>query len=151
MASLAQLERKRAQLKCFARKLRRDEKLPPDLFQSTGFAQFDSINEDYCWVIESSGEIVAAILGMNGHGMFFILRMVAASHPPHGWAMVLLRKVFSDLRDRGITVYTTFLMPDISPAEAKLARIVVRAGGMLVPTSGIWAVGSTDTKSKGGR
>lgn len=135
-----------------ARLLRKGESLPSSIV--TGF-EISGIYPDWCWVIEHDGKIVACCLAMAGHGICFLLRIVATPDAPNYWFVVLLRKVLLDCKTRGCLGFTVYFeSPKEENAtltiEQRLARICVKLNCMLIPSSGVWALGSMDIAERKG-
>lgn len=104
-----------------------------------GFEAF-KIDPEWQWALVADGKVVAQLLGANTHGVLTIMRISALPNAPHGWALTLCRRVFKDCSALGMIGYMTFLA-DNRRAERRLMTIVSRAGGYLVPCTGVWAAG----------
>lgn len=128
------------------RTLRRDEILPEGL--NTGFEK-TGIYPDWCWVLEVDGKIVACALAMAGHGICFLLRIVATKEAPNYWFVVLLRRLLADCKKRGCRGFTVYFerpkeAHEGLTVEQKLAKISFKAGCQLIQSDGMWALGGMD-------
>lgn len=103
------------------------------------------IDPDWQWVVEYDGYIVAQVLGCYAHGIVILLRMSATKDAPKIWAVVALRQVLKDCRERGCIGFMTML-EDSKPLEVKLMRIVQKLNGYVKPFYGAIVAGSTELK-----
>jgi hypothetical protein len=103
------------------------------------------IDLEWQWVLIVDGGVEAQMLCAPMHGLLAILRLTAFPSTPAAWLVRFLRSVLADSHARGMIGYVTFLS-DANPMELKLMRIVQRSGGMLLPSSGAWAFGSTEVR-----
>jgi hypothetical protein len=89
-----------------------------------------------CWVVEDEeGAVVGAILATVGNEVACLIRIAGLPHAPQGWVLCCLRLLTRDLRERGIKVMVACF--DVSRVEElKLARLLQKAGGELVPLTG---------------
>lgn len=120
----------------------RNEEIPAELM--VGIEPFHIV-EDWQWVILHEDRIVAQILTAPAHGLLLFLRMMSLPEVPPLWLVLALRRIMADAKARGLFGYLT-LLQDSKPKEVKMMRLVQRAGGMLLPFSGVLAFGSTEIK-----
>jgi hypothetical protein len=99
------------------------------------------IDPEWQWVLVHEGKVVVQMLCAPAHGMLMILRLTALPEAPHGWGVRFFRYVLKEAQERGLIGYETFLS-DENEAEQRLMTIIQRAGGWLIPSSGVWACGS---------
>lgn len=118
------------------------EEIPAELM--VGIEPFHIV-EDWQWVVEYEGKIVAQILTAPAHGLLIFLRMMSTRDAPPSWLVLALRTIMADARARGLFGFLT-LLQDSKLKEVKLMRMTQRNGGMLLPFSGVLAFGSTETK-----
>lgn len=118
------------------------EDLPAELMN--GIEAF-YIVEEWQWVVEYEGKIVAQVLTAPAHGLLILLRIMSLPEAPPSWPVLALRRILADARERGLIGYLT-LLEDARPNETRLMRLVQRSGGMLRPFSGALAFGSTEMK-----
>lgn len=104
-----------------------------------------TIDPEWQWIVEYDGEIVAQILACYAHGVPLILRITATKNAPKSWAVVALRQMLRDCRERGCVGFMTML-EDSKPQEVKLMRIVQKLGGYVRPFYGAIVAGSTDMR-----
>lgn len=101
---------------------------------------FPKLDPRWAWGAYVAGECVAVLLAADVHGVVFFLKLNALENVEGAVIVKLLREATKQLRERGYSSFITFL--DASKAkELKLARIVQRFGGFLLPISGFWAMG----------
>jgi hypothetical protein len=118
------------------------EVIPTELMENLGVMQIDP---EWQWLAEYEGKIVGQILGVNAHGILMLLRITSTKDAPKSWAVLGLRKVLRDARERGLIGYLCFL-DDREKQEVKLMGLVQRSGGVLLPAYGCWAAGSTENE-----
>lgn len=89
--------------------------------------------KDWVWVAYTSNndQPAAILIAAPVQGVAFLMRAYATDSAPSSIFVGLLRKVLADIHSRGYTKYITFLSTD-RKEEAKLARLVIRAGGAKV-------------------
>jgi hypothetical protein len=116
--------------------------VPADLMR--GFEAY-RIDPEWQWVLIVDGYVKAQMLCANVHSVLYILRLIAFPDAPHGWLAAMLRHVMAEARQAGCIGFISFLS-DKNPAEVKLMRIVQRAGGFVLATTGAMVAGSTDIK-----
>lgn len=86
--------------------------------------------KEWIWVAfrEKDNKPIALIAAAPLHGIVLLVRIYATDEAPKSIGVGILRKLLADSRDRGYTRYAVHL--DLSlDNEARLARIVKRAGG----------------------
>lgn len=118
------------------------EEMPAELM--SGLEVF-YIVEEWQWVVEYEGKIVAQILTAPLHGLLLLLRMISLPEAPPLWLVLALRRILADAKARGLFGYL-ILLEDVRPNEVKMMRLAQRGGGMLRPFSGVLAFGSTEFK-----
>lgn len=116
--------------------------LPEELFD--GLESY-VIDPEWQWVVEQDGRIVAQVLACYAHGITILLRISATQDAPKSWAVVALRQVLRDCRERGCIGFLTML-EDNKKQEVKLMRIVQKIGGYVRPFYGAIVAGTTDLK-----
>lgn len=104
-----------------------------------------TIDHEWQWVVERDGRIVAQVLACYAHGITILLRISATKDAPKSWAVVALRQVLRDCRERGCIGFLTMLEDD-KKQEVKLMRIVQKIGGYVRPFYGAIVAGTTDLK-----
>ena len=122
----------------------RGEILPDGL--KTEFELLGQVDHNWHWLIEHNGEVIAQILASNCHGMLLILRMTripVTTFIPPTWAMLALRRVLRDAKERGCLGFMVML-EDRHPVEAKLMRIAQKAGAIIQPFYGAVIAGSVE-------
>lgn len=107
-----------------------------------GFEIF-RIDPEWQWVLVVDDKVVAQMLCVDLHGMLGIVRLTAVSGAPSFWLVRFLRGVLTEAKSLGLSGYLSFLS-DQNPQERKLMRIVQRSGGILLPSSGVWACGGLE-------
>jgi hypothetical protein len=117
------------------------ETLPPELM---GSLDLFPIDYNWQWVAEYEGEIVGQVLAANVHGILFLFRITAIPSAPKSWVMLAYRRILAEAKERGCMGFMLFL-DDCNKQEVKLMRIVQKHGGMLLPSYGAWAFGTTET------
>ncbi|PWT72280.1 MAG: hypothetical protein C5B60_09775 [Chloroflexi bacterium] len=116
------------------------EEVPPELM--VGLEAYQIV-EDWQWLVFHEGRIVAQVLTAPMHGVLLLLRMMSLPEAPPTWLVLALRRIMADARARGL-FGCAILLSDNKPNEVKLMRITQRAGGVMLPVSGVVAVGSTE-------
>jgi hypothetical protein len=103
--------------------------------------KFSYLMPDWCWVVESSGEPIALIVTSQAHGMLFIWRILstASAKSAANWLLASMPAILDTAKQRGCVSYAAFLHDD-RPLEAKLNRIMQRAGALVQPWTGALAV-----------
>jgi len=103
------------------------------------------IDPKWCWVVtpKETDLPFAIIVGSFAHGWFCLWRVLVVRPlpklvSPH-WFLEAMPKVLENARERGCVAMMT-LFDDQRPQEVKLARIVLRMGGKLLPCRGSLAV-----------
>lgn len=104
------------------------------------------IDAEWQWVMTVDGKVVAQMLCAPMHGLLAIMRLTAFPDAPAAWLVRFMREVLAEVRrEQGMIGYITFLS-DMNSQERKLMKIVQHSGGMLLPSSGAWAFGSTEVR-----
>lgn len=120
--------------------LREGEAIPFSL--QNGFENL-VLQPEWCWVATREEEVIALLMACNNHGIALLWRFIIKPNAPRSTALLLLRRMLSDCRARGVKGYMAFL--DITrPAEHGLAKIAVKAGAKIFPAQGIWVSGTTE-------
>ena len=107
----------------------------PLVLRAHGFPFLDA---EWCWVVEHEDKTIALIVCSFAHGMLVLWRILAtpdAKRVCRSWFFRALPIVLDNARQRGCVGYLTML-EDHHPACVKLARIVARTGGVLIPFVG---------------
>jgi hypothetical protein len=116
------------------------EEIPGELM--VGLEAYQIV-EDWQWLVIHEGRIVAQVLTAPMHGMLIFLRMMSVKEAPPTWLVLALRRIMADARVRGLFGWA-ILLSDSKSHEAKLMHMTQRAGGVMLPFSGVVAVGSTE-------
>jgi len=103
------------------------------------------IDPEWCWVVtpESADLPFAIVVGAYAHGWFVLWRVISV-HPlpkvvaPH-WFLEAMPQILENAKRKGCVALVT-LLGDQYPQEAKLARIILRLGGKILPAHGSLAV-----------
>lgn len=119
-----------------ARLLRVGESLPAELK-----VEFTRIDPIWTWVVDNRG-IEACLITSPGPGIAILLKIATIPSASPAVIVKLLRRALTDISARGYNAYMVCLDTD-KLMEAKLARIVIKSGG-LVMGKGIIMVGSTN-------
>jgi hypothetical protein len=104
-------------------------------FRAHGFPFLDP---NWTWIVEHEERAIAIIVCSYANGMLIFWRILStpeANRVQRLWFMDSLPLVLSNARQRGCVGYLTML-EDHHPACVKLARIVARTGGVLIPFIG---------------
>lgn len=109
-----------------------------------GFPDSPLSQRDWVWVAYSSKDDspLAIIIAAPTQGLAFLMRIYATKDAPRSVFVGLLRKSLADIHSRGYHKYVTNLSLD-RPKEAKLARVIERAGGSKVTVATVYQ-GNTD-------
>jgi len=102
------------------------------------------LDHDWVWVVEHHANIEAIMIAAPMHGLVFLLRIAATKYAPDGWLLCALRTVLKESQRRGLIAAMTYLTT--APTEQKLMRLALRAGWLVQPETGVWLIGSTETK-----
>lgn len=99
---------------------------------------------DWVWVALSSKDDspLAILVAAPAQGLAYLMRIYAIKDAPRSVFVGLLRKSLADIHSRGYTKYLTTLSLD-RPEEAKLARLIEKAGGSKVTVATLYQ-GDTD-------
>lgn len=120
-----------------ARLLRIGEPLPVGLG-----IEFPSIDPVWTWVVDGVNGIEGCLIAAPGPGIAILLKISTLPSSSPTVHVRLLRKCLTDIAKRGYRAFMVCL--DTSrPMEAKLARIAIKAGG-LVMGKGIIIAGQSD-------
>jgi len=122
-----------------ARLLRTGEQLPTILMSG-----FPFLDPSWTWVIDGLTGIEAVLIAAPGPGVAILVRICSLPSASSTAYVKLLRKALTDINYRGYYSYMVHL-DTTKPIEAKLARIAIKAGG-LVFGSGAVIGGNTDIK-----
>lgn len=111
-----------------------------------GFPDSPLSQKDWMWVAYSSKDDtpLAIIIAAPTQNLAFLMRAYAISTAPKSVFVGLLRKSLADISSRGYTKYVTSLSLD-RPQEAKLARLIEKAGGSKVTVATMYQ-GDTDIR-----
>jgi hypothetical protein len=99
---------------------------------------FPYLDPYWCWIVEHEGRAIALIVCSFAHGMLVFWRILSVPEAPsvfRTWFLDSLPQLLSNARQRGCVGYLTML-EDRHPACVKLARIVAKTGGVLIPFVG---------------
>jgi hypothetical protein len=99
---------------------------------------FPFLDPEWCWVVEYEGRAIALTVCSFAHGMLIFWRILSTPEAMcvcRSWFYRALPIVLDNARQRGCVGYLTML-EDHHPACVKIARIVARTGGVLVPFIG---------------
>jgi hypothetical protein len=109
------------------------ELLPPELRDF----QFPYLIPDWCWVVEHNGLPVGLVVTSMAHGILFIWRVLATASAKKALYHILAAfpRILDNARKRGCVGYGCFLHDD-KPLEAKIGRILLKAGATLEPWVG---------------
>lgn len=110
----------------YVRHLDKDEPVPLEC----GIPDSNLIQRDWIWVAYSSttDQPLAILVAAPCQGLAFLMRMYGTEASTTSVWVGLLRKSMADMYSRGYTKYAVPLSLS-KPIEAKLARIIKRAGG----------------------
>lgn len=122
-----------------ARLLRLGEPLPSNLN-----IEFPSVDPIWTWVVEEDSIITAALIACPGPGMAILLKICSSPLASRKVHVKLLRRALVDMYNRGYHAYMVCLDKD-RKMEAKLAKIAIRAGGLVIG-KGIIIAGKTNIK-----
>lgn len=112
--------------------------LPPEL-RGHGLPFLDP---EWCWVVEHDGQPIALFVSSFVHGLLVFWRLMATAKAKRvsvNWFLLAFPQILDTVKQRGCVGYMTMLQ-DGRPQEAKLARMVMRHGGLIEPFSGSLAV-----------
>jgi hypothetical protein len=105
---------------------------------------FPYLDPNWCWIVEHEQRSIALIVCSFAHGMLIFWRVLSVPEAKSvfgTWFLDSVPQVLSNARQRGCVGYLTML-EDRHPACNKLARILAKSGGGMVPFVGVMAVGS---------
>jgi hypothetical protein len=122
------------------------ELLPPEL-RDFGFPY---LIPNWCWVVERRGDPIVLVVTSMAHGILFFWRILSTASGRRGslnQMLAALPAIIDNARLRGCLGYGTFLSD--SPTEAKLARIIVKQGGAILPFTGMIAMNLNMPKGEG--
>jgi len=125
------------------RNLTPEDQIPFSEFQRgddlVGWEKF-SLDPEWTWIACDGESICGLLICGYAYPFLLLLRIAATPTAPPLTTLLLLRQAMREARRRGLAGYLTFLS-DSAAAEGQLMRIVSRAGGKVIPTSGVWAFG----------
>lgn len=107
---------------------------------------FPFLDPAWTYIVEHENRPIALVACSYANGMLIFWRILAmpeARRVQRTWFMDSLPLVLSNARQRGCVGYLTML-EDYHPACVKLARIVQRTGGVLLPFVGTLGVARID-------
>lgn len=110
------------------RHLTKDEPLP--LF-GHGYEDSPLLQREWIWIAEVRGLPIALLIAAPCQHLAYLMRIFATKSAPRDVFVGLLRKSLADILSRGYTNFIVGLDLD-RPEEAKLGRIVTKAGGKLL-------------------
>ena len=99
------------------------------------------VYRDWCWIAESEGQTVAALLTIPAHGVLLLLRIAANEDAPPSAIRALLNTAFEQASQRGLIGYLTWTEPCKLEGQ-QLLGIVRRAGGTQDITPVLFAYGT---------
>ena len=99
------------------------------------------LDPEWTWVALLDNTVIALLIAGQCQSLLILLRIAVTSTAPPSTPLLLLRRAFRDAKRRGSIGFLTFLT-DSAAAESHLMRIVQRANGGLLPSSGAWAFGN---------
>jgi len=99
-----------------------------------------TLDPEWTWISENGSGITGLLICGYCFPFLLILRIAATPTASPATPLLLLRQAMRDARRRGLVGYLTFLS-DSAAAEGALMRIVQRADGQILPSSGAWAFG----------
>jgi hypothetical protein len=120
-----------------ARLLRTGDPLPATLMSG-----FPFIDPSWTWVIDGLTGIEAVLIAAPGPGVAILVRICSLPSASSTAYVKLLRKALTDINSRGYSSYMVCLDTN-RPSEAKLARIAIKAGGLVIAKASLIA-GKTD-------
>jgi len=120
-----------------ARLLRVGETLPAGLK-----VEFTRIDPIWTWVVDGPLGIEGCLIAAPGPGIAILLKIATISDASSAVIVKLLRRSLTDIYHRGYVAYMVCLDSD-RPIEAKLLKIAIKSGG-LVMGKGIIMAGKTD-------
>lgn len=120
------------------RNLNQGESLPSWI--NPAMLMLPNIDTSWIWVAESRFGKEAVLIAGDLHGIALLWRLEANSQAPHNAVLQLLRQAIAQIKARGYSSFVCFLS-GTEAKELKLARIIQRIGGQLIPVSGYWGVG----------
>ena len=115
------------------------ELLPPELRPS----QLPYLVADWCWIVELKDHgPIALVVTSHVHGVLFIWRVLSTAQARKlslNWFLAAFPRIFDNAKLRGCVGYGAFLHDNV-PEEARLARIMAKAGAHIEPWVGSIAV-----------
>jgi hypothetical protein len=111
--------------------------LPPEL-REVGWPKPDPA---WIWVVENHRGPIALVMGsyVSGVCVFWRILTTASAKANINWALAAFPSLLENIRDRGCVGYAAFFH-DSKPEEAHLARLMVKAGGVVEPFNGSLSV-----------
>jgi hypothetical protein len=105
----------------------------------TGMENYPALDQDWVWVIEENGRIVASLFAAPAHGTVILLRLNSKAASPYAIRR-LLGEALQSMKARGYPMFISFL-DATQVKELKLARLIQHYGGQLIPFSGFIGCG----------
>ena len=114
------------------RNMKLDEYIPPPL-SDTGMPYLDP---DWVWLAcTDDDQPFAIVVASFCHGWIVLWRVIALESAQPNWFLAALPEVFDNAKKRGCLGILTML-EDRNEAEVKMARLIQKSGGTLIPFTG---------------
>lgn len=113
-------------------------RLPQALAEHNSYL-LPNLDTKWVWVAIHEGEVKACLIAAPFHGIVFLAVLNAVEGTPGFVVRALLKEALAHIQERGYSSFSTYL-DAARVKELKLARIIQRYGGVLLPASGFWAV-----------
>jgi len=110
--------------------------------------EYLTLDPHWVWTVEDAGKMVGILIAGPCHGLVFIWRVKVVAGAPRWTLGKLFRNFIRDLRKRGCLGYMACLNLVDQPRELAIARIALRAGASITPTTAI-VYGSVSAKHVG--
>jgi hypothetical protein len=104
------------------------ERLPESLSES--LTHLSGLDHNWVWVVEHKGVVSGYIAACYCHGLALILRLRMERNLPNAALVVLFRRFFLDVRDRGCEGYMSFFEIE-SDTEKRLMLLTRKTGGVI--------------------
>lgn len=105
----------------------------------TGMENYPAMDQDWVWVAEENGKVVASLFAAPAHGTAILLRLNSKAKNPL-IVRRLLKEALQSMKERGYPMFISFL-DATQVKELKLAQVIQRYGGQLIAFSGFIACG----------